>query len=82
MSPIWLIGAGRMAIAYAKVLKALGRDVQAIGRSESGAAAFTAETGAPCRAGGLPANLAELGETAAEAIVASIRQSSARSRAR
>ncbi|MEQ9126575.1 MAG: Gfo/Idh/MocA family oxidoreductase, partial [Alphaproteobacteria bacterium] len=70
MSTVWLIGAGRMAIAYAKVLKALGRDVQAIGRSEAGAAAFTAETGAPCRAGGLPADLAEIGGPAQGAIVA------------
>jgi len=70
MSPVWLIGAGRMAIAYAKVLRALGRDVHAIGRSEAGAAAFTAETGAPCRAGGLPTDLAELAGVASAAIVA------------
>lgn len=81
MSTVWLIGAGRMAIAYAKVLKALGRDVQAIGRSEAGAAAFTAETGAPCRAGGLPADLAEIGGPARDAIVAvNVDQLSATSR--
>jgi predicted dehydrogenase len=50
---VLLVGVGFMGKAYAPVLGALGASVQAVGRSEAGAAAFVAETGLPCVAGGL-----------------------------
>ena len=50
---IWLVGAGPMAVAYAAVLKALGRRFEVIGRSEASANAFEDKTGYRVRAGGL-----------------------------
>lgn len=40
MENIWIIGAGGIAMEYAKVLKALGRDFIVIGRSEAGCKNF------------------------------------------
>jgi predicted dehydrogenase len=48
-----LIGSGPMAVEYAKVLKAQGRDFMVVGRGQASAAAFTEKTGAPVLTGGL-----------------------------
>ncbi|XOV79194.1 MAG: Gfo/Idh/MocA family protein [Aestuariibacter sp.] len=55
---VWLIGAGYMAVEYAKVLNALGVDYLVIGNSHSSAEKFEAETGKPVVTGGLSAWLA------------------------
>lgn len=55
---LWLIGAGPMAQDYAKVLKSLGRDFEAIGRSSASADRFESATGHPVRRGGLSGALA------------------------
>lgn len=52
---VWLVGAGGMAVDYAKVLKALGVTPTVIGRGTASAGKFEAETGVPVAAGGLPA---------------------------
>jgi predicted dehydrogenase len=49
---IYIIGAGPMAIDYAKILKSMGKKFTAIGRSEASSQKFTAETQAPCISGG------------------------------
>lgn len=56
-----LVGAGPMAVAYAKVLIALGQTPLVIGRGESSAAKFEAETGLDVLRGGLTQNAAKLG---------------------
>ncbi|KKW19678.1 MAG: Dehydrogenase [Parcubacteria group bacterium GW2011_GWA2_51_10] len=48
-----LVGTGKMARAYAAVLKALDLDFDIIGRSEAGVAGFEQETGMRARAGGV-----------------------------
>lgn len=70
MTPVWLIGAGRMAVAYAKILKALGRDLRVVGRSEASAASFTEQTGLACHAGGIEVSLEAMGQAPREAIIA------------
>lgn len=50
---IWIIGAGGIAIEYAKVLKALNRDFIVIGRGESSAEKFKEATGVTPILGGL-----------------------------
>lgn len=45
--PLWLIGAGPMALAYARVLQALSVPFTVIGRGESSAGSFEKETGVP-----------------------------------
>ncbi|MDK9696775.1 MAG: Gfo/Idh/MocA family oxidoreductase [Siculibacillus sp.] len=57
---VWIVGAGRMAEAYGKVLEAGGVDFLVVGRGEETARGFTERTGHPCRPGGLDAALAEL----------------------
>lgn len=52
---ILLVGAGPMAIAYARVLQEMGRGFEAVGRGQASAAAFQAETGVPAVPGGLDA---------------------------
>jgi predicted dehydrogenase len=58
---LWVIGAGRMAKAYGAVLTAMGFSYEAVCRSPASAEKFTAETGAPARAGGLAAALEAAG---------------------
>jgi len=50
---IWLVGAGYMAVEYAKVLKSLGVGFITIGRSEKNAAAFREKTECIAITGGL-----------------------------
>lgn len=50
---LWLIGAGTMAIEYAKVLNSLGVDYLVIGRSETSALNFERATGKKVVTGGL-----------------------------
>ena len=50
---IWLIGAGNMAVQYAKVLNALNREFLTIGRRENSATLFMKETGHFVETGGL-----------------------------
>ena len=52
---IWIVGAGGIAIEYAKVLQALGRDFIVIGRGAQSAARFEASTGIKPITGGLEA---------------------------
>jgi predicted dehydrogenase len=66
---IWLIGAGRMGLSYAKVLATLGKPFIAIGRGETSASAFQKETGAECRPGGVIAALSAF-DAPSSAIVA------------
>ena len=50
---VLLVGAGPMAVAYAKVLAAHGVTPVAVGRGAGSAAAFRAETGFEASEGGL-----------------------------
>jgi len=54
---IWIIGAGGIAIEYAKVLKALDRDFIVIGRGETSARKFKEATGVEPVIGGLESYL-------------------------
>jgi len=49
----WLIGAGAMAQAYARVLLELGHDFEVIGRNATSAGTFRAATGLAVRTGGV-----------------------------
>jgi predicted dehydrogenase len=53
MTYIWLVGAGAIAIAHAKVMTALGVDFSVIGRGKKSADLFMNETGIPVKTGGL-----------------------------
>lgn len=53
MANIWIIGAGEMAVEYAKVLKALNIDFVVIGRGNKSADIFRAATGIDPIRGGL-----------------------------
>lgn len=53
MEKVLLIGAGPMAVEYAKVLKALDKDLDVVGRSELSASTFTKETGITVTLGGI-----------------------------
>ena len=53
MSNIWIVGAGPMAIEYAKVLQELGKSFITIGRSESGSIAYKEATGKDVIIGGI-----------------------------
>lgn len=66
---IWLVGAGRMARAYAAVLKEFDVTPIAVCRSQTSADHFTHETGLRAMAGGVTAALAE-GPAPRRAIVA------------
>ena len=50
---IWILGAGGIAIEYAKILKSLGRDFIVIGRGETSAVKFKEATGIEPILGGL-----------------------------
>lgn len=67
---LWLIGAGRMATAYAAVLAELGANPMVVCRGEASAARFAAATGLPTMAGGVSANLNRAGAAPTSAIVA------------
>lgn len=69
-SDIWLVGAGAMAIEYAKVFEKLEMPYSAIGRSEEGVQRFKAATGNNAYAGGIDTFLNQRPEVAAKAIVA------------
>ncbi|OAM92787.1 Predicted dehydrogenase [Pelosinus fermentans] len=56
---VWLIGAGTMAIDYAKVLKAQNIDFDVIGRGVKSAKIFTQNTGSNVITGGLDQYLAQ-----------------------
>ena len=68
--PIWLIGAGGMARAHAKVLRALDRPFHIVGRGAVSASAFAQEIGSPVTAGGLEKWLKDSPQPAGHAIVA------------
>lgn len=53
----WLLGAGSMAAAYARVLKALRVNFEVVGRGEKSAAAFETKMGIPVIRGGAAAAL-------------------------
>lgn len=57
MKKIWIVGAGGIAIEYAKVLKALGKDFIVIGRGENRAKKFEEAIGVAPITGGLEAFL-------------------------
>lgn len=57
-SPVWLIGAGSMAVDYAKVLKALAVPMLVIGRGSASSQTFSEKAGLPAYSGGLEAFLA------------------------
>lgn len=67
---IWIIGVGNIGREYAKVLKALGKEFIAIGRGESRASSFEAETSHEAIRGGLSAFLKTGPELPDAAIVA------------
>lgn len=70
MKNILLIGAGPMAIDYAKVIKALNAEVEVVGRSDSSAREFEMATGIPAKTGGIGNWLSENGITSEKVIVA------------
>lgn len=53
MSSIWIVGAGPMAIEYAKVLQGMGKSFITIGRSETGSTAYKQTTGKDVITGGI-----------------------------
>lgn len=67
--PIWIIGAGEMAIEYAKVLLAQKKSFKAIGRSGKSAEKFKTETGQDVISGGLDSFLKTKPELPAKVIV-------------
>jgi predicted dehydrogenase len=67
---VLLLGAGGMGCAYAHVLRALGRTVEAVCRSANTAESYTKQTGLPALHGGLDAYLASGRSLPSEAIVA------------
>ena len=69
-SPVWLVGAGGMAVDYAKVLKALAVPVLVIGRGSTSAQTFSEKAGFPAYSGGLETFLADAPQVPDAAIVA------------
>lgn len=67
---VWLVGAGGMAVDYAKVLTALGADYKVIGRGTASADAFKSKTGKSVETGGLAGFVATAPGVPAHAIVA------------
>ena len=67
--PLLLVGSGRMALDYAKVLQALGIPFDVIGRRPETCAAFAAKTGVEPLSGGLIAAFARLVTCPQSAIV-------------
>lgn len=69
-SPVLLVGTGRMAVEYARVLAVLQRPFIAVGRGAVSAERFSAQTGAPVYTGGLERWLTGRLDVPGEAIVA------------
>ena len=69
-SPVWLVGAGGMAVDYAKVLKALAVPFFVIGRGSSSSQTFSVKTGIQAYTGGLDGFLASAPPLPKAAIVA------------
>jgi len=67
--PILLVGAGAMAIQYARVLEAMGREFIVLGRGQESADAFREATGVLPTTGPLDAQLGGLAVVPDEAIV-------------
>src|SRR5690349_13643976 len=67
--PILLVGAGAMAIQYARVLEAMGREFAVLGRGQESADAFHAETGVTPTTGALDEQLTNLAAVPDEAII-------------
>ena len=67
---IVVIGAGSMAISYAKSLQYLGLPFRCFGRGKDSAARFSQETGVPCGTGALETQLQTAPVAGAYAIVA------------
>lgn len=67
--PILLVGAGAMAIQYARVLEAMGREFAVIGRGRESADAFRDATGVTATTGSLDEQLASLNAVPSEAII-------------
>ncbi|MEI8278346.1 MAG: Gfo/Idh/MocA family oxidoreductase [Bacteroidota bacterium] len=65
-----LIGAGPMAVDYAKVIKHLGYDMVVVGRGKESAATYKAKTGIDIVSGGLDEYLKHYGSNFTHAIVA------------
>lgn len=70
MESLWIIGAGGMALEYAKVLKAKGMEFAVIGRGEQSASAFEEKSGHPVLRGGLESVLQKQPSAPTAAIVA------------
>jgi len=68
--PVWLVGAGGMAVEYFRVLRALDITPVVVGRGPGTAAAFTAKTGVHVHEGGLSAFLSRRPEPPVAAIIA------------
>lgn len=71
---VWVVGAGRMAEAYCRVLDAIDVAFVVIGRGEESSRGFTDRTGKPCRPGGLDAALASLPAPAAAIVATDVDQ--------
>lgn len=70
MKNIWLVGAGTIALEYAKVLKALDKDFITIGRGHEKALVFSENTGSSVVEGGLEKYIKTQPEVPDYAIVA------------
>lgn len=67
---VFMIGAGPMAVDYAKILKAMNVEFTVVGRSQASCDKFKAETGVTCIAGGFENWFATLNFTPEKVIVA------------
>lgn len=67
---IYIIGAGPMAIDYAKVLKSMNVDFKVVGRSQASCEKFENETGVKCISGGFDAWLTSQSTLPQQVIVA------------
>ncbi|WP_028609948.1 Gfo/Idh/MocA family protein [Paenibacillus harenae] len=69
-SELLLIGAGKMAAAYARVFRAMNRSMLVIGRGPQSAVQFERETGIPPITGGLETGLSQINRLPETAVVA------------
>ena len=67
---LYVIGAGPMAVDYAKILKSLNVDFGVVGRSQASCEKFKAETGVECISGGFDSWFENLKEVPSQVIVA------------
>lgn len=67
-----LVGAGPMAIEYAKIFKSLGITPITVGRGKTSAEKFTAETGMPVVLGGIDAWLTDAGNQLPKSAVVAV----------